>query len=125
MELSANLINYVADNLVYFDVIQNMVGPAGYFRDPNDLDVYLQSSCFLPYLNGEKQGNNTDSIKERTQGLNGAMLVMFDADTMLFPKETAWFHELQADGTILEVKETQLYKEDHIGLKTLIDNNKV
>ena len=27
-------VNYVARNLVYFKLIQNYLGPAGYFRDP-------------------------------------------------------------------------------------------
>jgi palmitoyl-protein thioesterase len=53
------------------------------------------------------------------------MFVMFDADTMIYPKETAWFHELQADGSILDVKQTQLYQEDHIGLRTLDEAGKV
>ena len=50
---------------------------------------------------------------------------MFDADTMIYPKETAWFHELQADGSILDVKQTKLYQEDHIGLRTLDEAGKV
>jgi palmitoyl-protein thioesterase len=101
-----NILNYIADNLVYFDVVQNLLGPAGYFRDPNNLDVYLKDSCFLPYANGEKQGNFTENVKARFSALNAAMFVMFDADQVIYPKETAWFHELQADGSILNVKDT-------------------
>ena len=26
-------INYVAENMVYFKMTQNLLGPAGYFRD--------------------------------------------------------------------------------------------
>lgn len=48
------MINYIVDNLVYFAAIQDFIGPAGYFRDPNDLENYLANSVFLPYLNNEK-----------------------------------------------------------------------
>jgi hypothetical protein len=30
-------------------------------------------------------------IKDRFTELNAAMLVMFDSDTVIYPKETAWF----------------------------------
>lgn len=71
-----------------------MIGPAGYFRDPNHLDVYLNYSCFLPYVNNEKPENYTTTINERFAALNGALLVSFMNDTMIYPKETAWFWEL-------------------------------
>lgn len=86
-----DLINYVVDNLVYFDIVQDIVGPAGYFRDPNHLDIYLNHSVFLPYLNNEKTENYTTSINENINNLNGALFVMFGNDTMIYPKETAWF----------------------------------
>ena len=54
-----NMINFVIKNLVYFSEIQDLVGPAGYFRDPADLSNYLKDSVFLPYVNGEKDGNQT------------------------------------------------------------------
>ena len=44
---------------------------------------------------------------------------MFSNDTMIYPKETAWFHELQADGTILPYNQTEFYQKDFIGLKAL------
>jgi len=49
------MIDFVADNLVYFNIVQDFCGPAGYFRDPRDLDKYLADSVFLPYVNNEKE----------------------------------------------------------------------
>jgi len=85
-------INFIVRNMVYFAKIQDFIGPAGYFRDPADLKTYLADSVFLPYVNNEK--NYTASIKERFSSLNGALLVMFSEDTMVFPKESEWFWEL-------------------------------
>ena len=53
------------------------------------------------------------------------MFVMFTGDTVVYPKESEWFWELQADGTILKVEDTDFYKNDNIGLKTLMEAGKV
>jgi len=60
--LFCSMINYIIDNLVYFETIQDTVGPACYFRDPRDLDTYLKYSVFLPFLNNEKAENFTVTI---------------------------------------------------------------
>jgi palmitoyl-protein thioesterase len=119
-----DVINYIIENLVYFSEIQDMVGPAGYFRDPADIANFMEYSVFLPYLNNIK--NITDHAKESIEALNGALLVMFSNDTVIYPKETAWFHELQADyHTILPMEETTLYKENTLGLKTLKESGRL
>ena len=53
------------------------------------------------------------------------MFIMFANDTMIYPKETAWFWQLQADESITPVTETDFYKNDLIGLKTLNEAGKV
>lgn len=84
----------------------------------------MEDSVFLPYVNNEK--NKTDSIKERFTALNGALFVMFSEDTMVFPKESEWFWELQADEkTVKPVNETDFYINDYIGLKQLTEAGKV
>jgi len=53
------------------------------------------------------------------------MLVKFTDDGMIFPPESAWFWQLQADETVLPVQETEFYEDDYIGLKSLDDQGKV
>ncbi len=50
---------------------------------------------------------------------------MFSNDTMIYPKETAWFQELRPDGSLLPTTETAFYLEDWLGLKTLNEAGKV
>lgn len=50
---------------------------------------------------------------------------MFTEDTVIYPKETAWFWQLQADGSILPVNGTDFYKNDYIGLRALQEAGKV
>ena len=48
------IVNAVARDFVYTGLIQNMIGPAGYFRDAEHTKQYLNGSVFLPYLNNEE-----------------------------------------------------------------------
>ena len=48
-----SLVNKVARGLVYTGIVQEHLGPAGYFRDPADMSKYLADSVFLRYLNNE------------------------------------------------------------------------
>ena len=86
---------------------------------------YLQYSVFLPFVNGERKDASVEMLKSKFSNLNAALFVMFNQDTVIYPKETAWFWQLQADGTILPVNQTDFYKNDLIGLKTLDEAGKV
>ena len=51
--------------------------------------------------------------------------MMFTQDTMVYPKESEWFWEFDENKNLLKVENTDLYKNDEIGLKVLMDANKV
>lgn len=53
------------------------------------------------------------------------MFIMFDSDTMIYPKETAWFQSLGEDGKVLPLNGTDFYNKDYIGLKALNEAGKV
>lgn len=89
-------INYVCRNLAYFPFIQSFVGPAGYFRDPLHMTHYLNQSEFLPYLNNEAGTDDAKTaIKDRFTALNAVMLVLFTEDSVVYPKESEWFQQLE------------------------------
>jgi hypothetical protein len=48
-----HLINYAVRKVVYLDIVQNIVGPAGYFRSPHQMQEYLADSVFLAQANNE------------------------------------------------------------------------
>lgn len=58
-------INSLAKSMIYTSVVQSGVGPAGYFRDPNNLESYLKQSHFLPDLNNER--NFSEERKSRVK----------------------------------------------------------
>lgn len=88
-------------------------------------DQYLWHSRFLPYINNEKSHDKFDQYKERFSSLNKIELVQFQNDTTVFPKESEHFQEMDESREIVSFYETDLYKEDWIGLRTLFESNRV
>ncbi|KAG6782387.1 hypothetical protein POTOM_011787 [Populus tomentosa] len=112
---------------IYSDYVQAHLAPSGYLKFPNDIPRYLEKCRFLPKLNNEiPEGRNT-TYKERFSSLQNLVLIMFENDSVLIPKETSWFG-YYPDGAfkpIVPTKETKLYTEDWIGLRTLDEAGRV
>lgn len=121
----------LVDNLikteVYSDYIQAHLAPSGYLKLPNDVPGYLKKCRFLPRLNNELPDERNTTYKERFSSLQNLVLIMFEHDTVLIPKETAWFgyYPYGAFDPVLPPQQTKLYIEDWIGLKTLDDAGRV
>ncbi|KAL3649733.1 hypothetical protein CASFOL_006136 [Castilleja foliolosa] len=117
----------IADTLIkseiYSDYVQTHLAPSGYLKLPNNIAGYLNKCRFLPKLNNELPEERNATYKERFTSLQNLVLIMFEHDTVLIPKETSWFG-YYPDGAftpILTPQQTELYTEDWIGLKTLDD----
>jgi len=89
----SHLINYVIGKVVYHEIVQNLIAPAGYYRNEKDMPEYLRNSVFLPALNNEQQtGSTIEALrKQNFSKINKAMFVKFSEDSVIVPKETAWF----------------------------------
>ncbi|OWM90795.1 hypothetical protein CDL15_Pgr011555 [Punica granatum] len=112
---------------VYSTYIQEHLAPSGYIKIPTDIKAYLEGCKFLPKLNNENSSKRNATYKERFASLQNLVLIMFEQDNVLVPRETSLFG-YYPDGSfnvILPAEETTLYKEDWIGLKTLNEAGKV
>ncbi|KAL3516872.1 hypothetical protein ACH5RR_023774 [Cinchona calisaya] len=119
------LVDSLIQLFVYSDFVQDHLAPAGYIKIPTDINGYRKGCKFLPKLNNEFHKNN--SYKKRFASLDNLVLIMFDQDEVLVPRETSLFGYFP-DGswsTVLPAQETELYKEDWIGLRTLDEAGKV
>ncbi|PWA38036.1 alpha/beta-Hydrolases superfamily protein [Artemisia annua] len=119
------LVDALIKLAIYSDYLQEHLAPANYIKIPTDLDAYREGCKFLPKLNNEFEKNAT--YKERFSSLQNLVLIMFDKESVLVPKETSWFGYFP-DGAwdpILPAQETRLYKEDWIGLRTLDEAGRV
>lgn len=104
---------------------QSRFVPAQYFRDPEELDAYLEHSNFLADINNERVLKNK-RYAENLAGLNRFAMYMFEDDTMVNPKESAWFAEVnRTNGEVTPLKERRLYKEDWLGFKALDEQGKL
>lgn len=121
----------IADKLIksgiYTDYIQAHLAPSGYLKLPTDIPSYLEKCRFLPKLNNELRDERNTTYKERFSSLQNLVLIMFEHDTVLIPKETSWFGYYSDDAfkTITPPQQTKLYIEDWIGLKALDDAGRV
>lgn len=97
--------------------VQSRLVPAQYFRDPEQLDSYLEFSNFLADINNERELKN-QTYKKNLETLERFVMYMFEDDTTVVPKESAWFAEVNGTDVTL-LKDRELYKEDWIGMKKL------
>ncbi|KAK9716328.1 hypothetical protein RND81_06G225700 [Saponaria officinalis] len=129
--LQSGIFCILADSLIkseiYSDYVQSHLAPSGYLKIPNNLEGYLNKCRFLPKLNNEIPGDRNETYKKRFSSLQNLVLIMSEQDTVLVPKETAWFgyYPDGAFSPVLPVQETKLYTEDWIGLKILDEAGRV
>jgi palmitoyl-protein thioesterase len=121
---------------VYSSYAQNNIVQAQYFRDPRQLPAYFKHNKFLTTINGELSETRNETFKKNLSQLEHLVLVLFDADTTVVPRESSWFGSIappQEDpGTgqvdvegwrdpteIIPMRMQELYKYDWIGLRTV------
>ncbi|KAL2511520.1 alpha/beta-Hydrolases superfamily protein [Abeliophyllum distichum] len=119
------LVDFLLELAVYSNFVQEHLAPANYIKIPTDIDDYRKGCKFLPKLNNEINRNST--YRERFTSLQNLVLIMFEKDEILVPKETSWFgyYTNGSWSTALPAQETTLYTEDWIGLKALDEAGKV
>ncbi|KAH7313181.1 Alpha/Beta hydrolase protein [Rhexocercosporidium sp. MPI-PUGE-AT-0058] len=98
--------------------VQSRLVPAQYFRDPAQLDDYLEHSNFLADVNNERQLKN-QTYKENLGRLERFTMVLFEEDETVVPKESSWWAEVDEEGNVTELRERDIYKEDWVGLRGL------
>jgi palmitoyl-protein thioesterase len=104
---------------------QSRVVPAQYFRDPRELDQYLEHSNFLADINNEREVKNA-TYKKNLSSLNKFAMFMFEEDTVAVPKESSLFSEVNVTtGEVTALQERTIYKEDWLGLKQLDEQGKL
>ncbi|CAH2039471.1 unnamed protein product, partial [Iphiclides podalirius] len=115
------LLNYAA----YYSWVQDSLVQATYWHDPLNEIVYKKQSQFLADINNERRINTT--YVQNLNRLSSFVLVKFDGDSIVQPRETEWFG-FYAPGQaerLVTLEETALYKEDRLGLKAMKESGKL
>uniref|UniRef100_A0A8D8UP94 Palmitoyl-protein thioesterase 1 n=1 Tax=Cacopsylla melanoneura TaxID=428564 RepID=A0A8D8UP94_9HEMI len=109
----------------YWSWIQDSFVQAEYWHDPMNEAEYSAGSVFLADINNEK--NNNTTYRDNLLRLRKLVLIKFEDDSMVLPKDSEWFG-FYAPGqgkVVLPLQQTKLYLEDRIGLKTLYEGKRL
>ena len=122
--VTCHILNSLADWFVYKGYVQDTMGPAGYFRVSNHLTNFKKSTSLL--LDVNNQGEKVDEeAKRRFASLDKLVLIAFKRDTMITPKYSAHFGEYDKKHKVVDMEDTESYKNDLFGLKTLNEAGKI
>lgn len=119
---------------IWNDSVQKKLVFAQYFRiSPylNEYDTYLRRSNFLAYMNNEVSPNIDYKNRLSSSIRKKFLMVKFDQDTVVLPKETAWFWDWFTDDEendnyfSIPFKLTNNFRNNLIGMKTLYMENKL
>eukprot|EP00762_Andalucia_godoyi_P007424 ANDGO_07859.mRNA.1 Palmitoyl-protein thioesterase 3 len=129
----------VLSTVVYEDWMQQSYSFAGYWKDPAQYDKYLAKASYLPDINNEGPTKNPQ-YRENMIALEMFVMVKSTGDKVVFPVESGWFEFWQAaqsaakvqdlqfgvaDRQVVPLQESETYKGDWIGLKTLDEAGKL
>ena len=99
--------------------MQSHLVPAQYYRDIEDYENYLEHSNFLADINNERKHKN-ETYKQNMERLENFVMVVFEDDNTVIPRESGWFAEVNAtSGEVTKIQDRDIYKQDWIGLKAL------
>jgi palmitoyl-protein thioesterase len=115
---------YLKSN-TWTEFVQSRLVPAQYFRDPEDLESYLENSNFLADVNNEREVKNA-TYKENMKKLDRFAMYMFKDDKTVVPKESAYFSEVNTTSeNVTGLRDRKMYVEDWIGLRWLDEEKKL
>jgi len=109
---------------VWSDWVQMNIVPAQYFRTTDDetgepTQEYLERSNFIADVNNDRKEKNT-VYKERLSQLDMFVMLVFENDTTVIPRQSGWFAEVNmTDQKVTPLRERPVYLEDWLGLRKL------
>jgi palmitoyl-protein thioesterase len=98
--------------------VQSRLVPAQYYRDPAEYQAYLDGSTYLADINNEREIKN-QQYKKNLASLTKFVMFLFEDDTLVHPRESAWFGEVTAEDEKIPLREREMYNEDWLGLREL------
>ncbi|CAF0784657.1 unnamed protein product [Didymodactylos carnosus] len=125
---NVTVCNYIRDLLrfgAYETIIQDHLVQAEYWHDPHQEEEYRKKSIFLADINQE--GTFNELYKTNLLKIRNMILVKFLKDTMVEPHESEWFgfYKQGDTSTIIDLKDSDLYKNDLLGLKQLDEQQRL
>lgn len=113
--------------VLYSSFCQKYIGFAGYWHDTMHYKQYLKFCSFLPYLNNEVTHEKNQLYKDNICKLKNMVLVMSTEDDIIEPRISCHFgfYKPGSNADVQELFDTDLYKYDWLGLKTLHESGRL
>ena len=122
-----NYIEGYAHHLLYSWPFQKYFSFPSYWHDPIHYEKYVTHSIFLPYVNNEINHPHASLFKSNMCKLKNMVLVMSHKENIVEPRESCHFG-FYKPGSKIELQtifETDIYKKDTLGLKTLYESGRL
>ncbi|KAG0301845.1 hypothetical protein BGZ98_008003 [Dissophora globulifera] len=123
-DASCRLMRSIARSGVYSGYVRDHIVQAQYYKDPKNLQKYLERNIFLPDINNELDTKNS-TYKQNLVSINKLVMFMFLEDITVKPKETAWFGFKDEFDNVIDLEDQDQYKEDWLGLRTMDEAGKL
>lgn len=120
-----SFLHFLSSNLVYKKITQYTFTPSNFFRVIGKEDSYLKYALFLPKINNQIDHKKKDIYKKRFSSLEKLVLVQFEKDQLVQPSISSLFGYLDSKNNLVDMRNTDEYKNDVIGLKTLDQAKKI
>ncbi len=116
-----------AHHILYSKAIQKIIGFAGYWHDTMHYDRYIKKACFLPYINNEVSHADEALFKKNICSLKNMILVMSTNEDIVEPRISCHFgfYKKGSKEEIENLVDSQDYKNDKLGLKTLNESGRL
>ena len=109
----------------YEEPVQDIVSVAGYWRDPYQLERYIERCRFLPDINNELPVRN-ETYRMNMLKLNAFVMTYSDVDEIVTPPMSGWFLGYAPNSTEVESwTQSRQFTEDLIGLRTLWEQGRI
>ncbi|XP_046485848.1 lysosomal thioesterase PPT2 homolog isoform X1 [Neodiprion pinetum] len=110
---------------LFYSKVGQRTSVGNYWNDPHHQGLYYNYSRFLPYVNNEKTTSLTDDFKVGITKLRKMILIGGPNDGVITPWQSSQFGYYNANETVVEMRDRDIYVKDMIGLKTLDKHGKL
>lgn len=110
---------------LFYSRIGQKTSVGNYWNDPNQRQLYLRYSNFLPYVNNEVLSTNSSQFRDNLLKLEQIVLIGGPDDDVITPWQSAHFGFYDTNFTVVPMRDRRIYQEDAIGLRTLDESGKL
>ncbi|XP_050294758.1 lysosomal thioesterase PPT2 homolog isoform X1 [Anthonomus grandis grandis] len=110
---------------LFYSRVGQHTSVGNYWNDPYHKQLYVEYSQFLPYVNNELLTNSSKQYKDALTKLKTMVLIGGPDDNVITPWQSSQFGYYDSNGTVIDLMERDIFKDDKIGLKTLYGKKKL